>query len=153
MYHDVSETIDENIILPMAKIMRDNNFSLIEPLKFLLKSEHFFDSSFFNSMIKSPLEFVFGVTKEFDLFNGHLRNYHEENSNNGIYNPPNKFINELSKSFYFFSQFDWRTRNMGLEIASPPSVSGWPAYYQAPVYDLFWINSMTIKNKKTLIIH
>jgi len=36
---------------------------------------------------------------------------------------------------------------MGLEIASPPSVSGWPAYYQAPVYDLFWINSMTIKDR------
>jgi len=147
VYHDITETIDKNIIKPMAKIMRDNNFSLIEPLKFLLKSEHFFDSSFFNSMIKSPLEFVFGVTKEFDLFNGHLRNYHEENSNNGIYIPPDKFINELSKSFYFFSQFDWRTRNMGLEIASPPSVSGWPAYYQAPVYDLFWINSMTIKDR------
>jgi len=36
---------------------------------------------------------------------------------------------------------------MGMRIGQPPSVSGWPAYYQAPVYDLFWINSMTIKDR------
>ena len=34
-----------------------------------------------------------------------------------------------------------------MRIGSPPSVSGWPAFYQAPVYDLFWINSMTIKDR------
>ena len=58
--------------------MRENDFSLIEPLKLLLKSEHFFDVSFYNSMIKSPLDFIYGITKEFDLFNGELRNYDEE---------------------------------------------------------------------------
>ena len=146
VYHDVSETIDENIILPMAKIMRENNFSLIEPLKLLLKSEHFYDESFYNSMLKSPQDFIFGITKEFDLFNGHLRNYQEEQNNNN-YTPPEKFTNILSKSFYFFRQFEWNTGNLGMRIGSPPSVSGWPAFYQAPVYDLFWINSMTIKDR------
>jgi len=34
-----------------------------------------------------------------------------------------------------------------MRIGQPPSVSGWPAYYQTPVYDLFWINSMTIKDR------
>jgi len=33
-------------------------------------------------------------------------------------------------------------------VLYPPSVSGWPAYYQEPVYDLFWLNSVTIKAKK-----
>ena len=28
-----------------------------------------------------------------------------------------------------------------------PSVSGWPAFYQEPVYDLFWINSSTITRR------
>jgi hypothetical protein len=32
---------------------------------------------------------------------------------------------------------------LGLGIHQPPSVSGWPAYYQEPVYDLFWLNSST----------
>ena len=35
-----------------------------------------------------------------------------------------------------------------MRLFNPPSVSGWPAYYQAPVYDLFWINSVTIKERK-----
>ena len=32
-------------------------------------------------------------------------------------------------------------------VGRPPSVSGWPPFYQAPVYDLFWINSVTLKDK------
>jgi hypothetical protein len=35
-----------------------------------------------------------------------------------------------------------------MSLFQPPSVSGWPAYYQEPVYDLFWLNSVTIKAKK-----
>jgi hypothetical protein len=146
VYHDVSESIEENIIFPMAQVMRENNFSLIEPLKFLLKSEHFFDDSFYNSLIKSPMDFVFGITKEFDLFNGQIRNYDAERDG-GYFTPPERLTNELSRSFYFFRQFEWFTGNMGMRIGQPPSVSGWPAYYQTPVYDLFWINSMTIKDR------
>ena len=37
-----------------------------------------------------------------------------------------------------------------MQIFSPPSVSGWPAFYQEPVYDLFWLNSVTIKARKNL---
>ncbi len=147
VYHDVSDNIDELIIKPMAKVMRDTNYSLIEPLKLLLRSEHFFDSSFYNSLLKSPQEFVFGIAKEFDLFNGNIRNYDQENSNNGQFSPPSYLTNSLSRSFYFFRRFEWDTGNMGMRIGSPPSVSGWPAYYQTPVFDLFWINSMTIKDR------
>ena len=146
VYHDISDAIEENIIKPMANIMRENNFSLVEPLKLLLKSEHFFDVSFYNSMIKSPFDFAFGIIKEFDLFNGQLRNYDVEN-NGGEYSPPERLTNVLSKSFYFFRQLFFTTSTMGMRIGSPPSVSGWPAYYQAPVYDLFWINSMTISDR------
>ena len=35
-------------------------------------------------------------------------------------------------------------------LMKPPNVSGWPAFYQEPAYDLFWINSLTIKNRKDL---
>ena len=63
---------EQNIIEPMAKKFRDNNFSLIEPLKLLLKSEHFFDQNNFNSLIKSPLEFFNGVLKTFE--------YHKEDA-------------------------------------------------------------------------
>ena len=32
-------------------------------------------------------------------------------------------------------------------ISDPPSVSGWPALYQEPVYDLFWINSLQLQEE------
>jgi len=41
----------------------------------------------------------------------------------------------------------WEMSNIGLNFTNPPSVSGWPAYYQAPVFDLFWINSDTIAKR------
>ena len=147
VYHDITLVIEENVIKPMAKVMRENDFSLIEPLKLLLKSEHFFDVSFYNSMIKSPLDFIYGITKEFDLFNGDLRNYDEERNENNNYMPPERLTNSLSRSYYFFRQFEWVGGQIGMELANPPSVSGWPAYYQSPVYDLFWINSKTIKDR------
>jgi hypothetical protein len=34
-----------------------------------------------------------------------------------------------------------------MELGHPPSVSGWPPYYQSPVYDMFWINSVTLTSK------
>ncbi|MDB4495625.1 DUF1800 domain-containing protein [Flavobacteriaceae bacterium] len=152
VYHDISDATEENIIKPMAKVMRENNFSLIEPLKLLLSSEHFFDVSFYNSMIKSPFDFAYGMIKEFNFFEGDLRNYQEEQRNNGNYTPPERLTNPLSRWYYFLENIRWNTWRLGMEIGSPPSVSGWPAYYQAPVYDLFWINSMTIQDRVNFTI-
>ena len=147
VYHDISDNVEENIIKPMAKIMRENDFSLVEPLKILLKSEHFFDISFYNSMIKSPQDFVFGVLKEFDLINGDIQNYQEQQNGNNNYIPPERLTNPISRWYYLSDQIRIMTMTLGMEIGNPPSVSGWPAYYQAPVYDLFWINSMTIQSR------
>jgi len=41
----------------------------------------------------------------------------------------------------------WNMANKGLEIADPPSVSGWPAYYQAPQFDKAWITTDTISSR------
>ena len=37
--------------------------------------------------------------------------------------------------------------DLGMQLLKPPSVSGWPALYQEPVYDLFWINSSTLTRR------
>jgi hypothetical protein len=36
---------------------------------------------------------------------------------------------------------------MGQAYAAPPSVAGWPAYYQAPGYSQLWVNSTSIKTR------
>lgn len=155
VYPEVSQEVENTIIKEMAELMRENNFSLLAPLKLLLKSEHFFDQSFYNTLIKSPLEFSFGLYKEFDLFNGELRIWIQEENREYYYSDgerpdlfPQKLVDERSRSYYFFSNLYWNLSNQGLRLFEPPSVSGWPAYYQEPVYDLFWVNSVTIKQRK-----
>ena len=137
----INDTVEKNVIVPMADLLRKNNFELMVPLRALLGSAHFYDNSFYNSMIKSPLEFMFGFYKEFDmnLFN---------NTTGG--DIPKRFSDPLTANFYKFKNLQWEMSNIGLNYTDPPSVSGWPAYYQAPVYDLFWINSDTISKRSNL---
>ena len=36
---------------------------------------------------------------------------------------------------------------LGMEVGDPPSVAGWPAYYQAPQFDKSWITTDSITNR------
>ena len=122
----------------MADLLRKNNYELMVPLRALLGSAHFYDTSFYNSMIKSPLEFIFGFYKEFDM------NLSNTTTGGDI---PKRFSDPLTANFYKYKSLQWEMGNIGLNFTDPPSVSGWPAYYQEPVYDLFWINSDTIAKR------
>ena len=137
-YPIINDTVEKNVIAPMADLLRKNNYELMVPLKALLGSAHFFDSSFYNSMIKSPLEYAFGIMKEFDFL------YINYDLKTDI---PSRYLSELNKDFYKFRSLQWDLGNVGLNFTDPPSVSGWPAYYQEPVYDLFWINSDTVAKR------
>ena len=54
-------------------------------------------------------------------------------------------------AYRIFSQVKFHSiGRQGYSIGNPPSVSGWQAYYQEPVYDLIWINSDSIKRRKEL---
>ena len=151
VYPEIDDNAETKIIEPMAQKFRENNFSLIEPLKLLLKSEHFFASENYNSMIKSPLEFVYGTLKFFGFqkedYYTKIRNY-DNNGNN--YDLPDEIKDEITRDYYFYKRFLHNVYITGCEFGTPPSVSGWPPYYQAPVYDLFWINSQTISNRANL---
>ena len=69
VYPALTDEIEDKIIKPLAKIYRDNNYSLVEPLKVLFKSEHFFNNQIENSLIKSPIEFSMSILKEINLVN------------------------------------------------------------------------------------
>ena len=137
-YPIINDTVEKNVIVPMADLLRKNNYELMVPLRALLGSAHFYDTSFYNSMIKSPLEFIFGFYKEFDM------NLSNTTTGGDI---PKRFSDPLTANFYKYKSLQWEMGNIGLNFTDPPSVSGWPAYYQEPVYDLFWINSDTIAKR------
>jgi hypothetical protein len=156
IYPILNDYVEENIIKPLAQILRKNDYSLAETLKVLLKSEYFFAEEFYNSMIKSPMEYSMGMFKEFDMLNGNVTSYF----NNGNYN---SFFVEDRKQFepkyldlvYISQRICSQMKHgsigrQGYSISNPPSVSGWQAYYQEPVYDLIWINSDSIKRRKEI---
>lgn len=139
VYPVIDSTTEENIIKPLALVFKQNNFSLIKVLEILLKSEHFFQISLYNSMIKSPLEFYIGFLKEFTY------DFHWWDSNKPM---PEKNKDQSYNQYRFYgNEMQWRTQITGFQLGFPPSVSGWPPYYQSPSYDLIWINSNTIKER------
>jgi uncharacterized protein (DUF1800 family) len=130
---NIDQSTEDLIITPLAKIFKDAKFEILPVLRTLLLSEHFYDSMYFKSMVKSPLDFVVGLLKEFDL---------PLLDNN--YNPFPKGSDGIYYEFKRFNGLQNAMISLGMNIGDPPSVSGWPAYYQEPAYDLFWINSETI---------
>jgi hypothetical protein len=141
----VSDEIESKVIRPLADIFENNNYNLAETLKVLLKSKHFFDEANYYSMIKSPYDHVIGLYKELNIFDGIIRNYNDEE--NGTFSIPERLSNLEVRKFYFGGPLSWRVSEMGMQLGFPPSVSGWPPYYQSPVYDMFWINSVTLSSK------
>ena len=154
IYPILNDYVEENIIKPLAVVLRKSNYSLAEALKVLLKSEYFFAEEFYNSMIKSPMEYSMGLFKEFEIVKGNVRN---DNYNSFFTDDLSKFepknIDPIYISYRIFSQVKHDAiGRQGYSFGSPPSVSGWQAYYQEPVYDLIWINSDSVKRRKELSV-
>ena len=156
VYPALTEEIENKIIKPLAKIYKENNYSLVEPLNVLLKSQHFFENQIENSLIKSPIDFSMSIIKEIDLINdGVLHHWDGSEQRYSLFEPD--YFGEMEKDPSFFKYRLTQTLNwyygkeLGLFISDPPSVSGWPAFYQEPVFDLFWINSSTLSRRINLI--
>lgn len=90
---------EESIISGMAQTMLDNNFELAPVMRQLLKSEHFFSDGVAGVQIKSPMEFLLGVIRDFEL------PYDNDELLNGIF-----YLGGL----------------MGQQLFDPPDVAGWP---------------------------
>ena len=139
----IDDQIEASIINPLAKQLRDNNYEFNLVIKSLLKSQHFFESQFHFSLIKSPLEFYSGILKEFDFeyknFEGRI-----------VENYLNKSIseNELAIQSIKIRQIINQMSNQGMRYLEFPTVAGYAPYYQNPSFDLFWINSYT-SNKRS----
>lgn len=122
MYYKIDQTIENQIIEPLATTLYDNNYEIKPVLEQLLSSEHFFSTDFHGSQIKNPLDFTIGVFRKcgIKLSDTELTNY--------------EMWNEL-----FYS-----CRNMEMALGDPPDVAGWPQYYKEPSYYELWVNSVTV---------
>jgi uncharacterized protein (DUF1800 family) len=127
VYYDIDDTVEQNIITPLANVFRSSNYEILPVLDMLLKSEHFFDVLSRGCVIKSPTELVIGFCRESEI----------------VFQPDTDYVTNYGFYNYMVS---WLS-NMQQNIGDPPDVSGWKAYYQEPQFNEIWINSDTLPKR------
>ncbi len=136
VYYDIDSNINNNVIIPLAALLRSQNWEMEPVIKTLFKSEHFYDMANRGVMIKSPFDLVVGAfrTLECDL---------SATSTN-----PNIHYNQYWIWRYMENMCSVGLGQSSLEV---PSVAGWSSYYQAPTYYQNWITSTTMQNRAKFI--
>ncbi len=129
--YEITEDVETNVIVPMAKILRDNNFAIEPAVKALLQSEHFYNDCVIGSIIKSPIDFSTTLLKagEFPV-------------------PKDDIILQYKYSISIVRRILRKQEQNYFDI---PSVAGWPAYYQEPVYYKIWLSSVTLPLRNSLV--
>lgn len=123
--YDLTPIVESTVIAEMAATLIANSYNVLPVLTELFSSEHFYDISVRGALIKSPLEMIYSMM----------------NSTESIPNFDMASNYEMELSMYWFAE------TMGQAYASPPSVAGWPAYYQEPSYSKLWVNATHIKTR------
>ena len=126
VFGHIDEAVEEKIIAPLAQIFMDAGFEVVPVLRTLLGSEHFFDRAFRGCIVKSPVDFLVGAMQQFDAIS----------------------LAGIGKNHESWLQFYFSLSDMSMDIGNPPSVSGWPAYYQPPKYHRWWVNSASLSLRK-----
>lgn len=130
VYYDIDEATENNVITPLANIFRDNDYEIKPVLEALFRSEHFYDVANRGALIKSPASFTHGLIRTYDI----------------VMPQSTEYVTQYS-AWGSISNF---SRLLQQELGDPPSVSGWPAYYQLPQYHELWINSDTLPNRNRI---
>jgi uncharacterized protein (DUF1800 family) len=128
VYYEIDAATETNVILPLAQILQDNNWEIKPVLSALLKSEHFYDAINRGCIIKSPVDFVISICREYNLV----------------------FADEVTDYITAYAQWNYIFGWMVLTAQAPgdpPNVSGWAAYYQEPQFYELWINSDTLPKR------
>lgn len=131
VYYTIEPDTITNVIKPLAQQFRDSGWEIKPVLATLLKSEHFFDELSQGCLIKSPLEMIVGLVREFGV----------------MFPDASDYANQYNMWEYLRNQSELMQQNIG----DPPSVSGWPAYHQLPQFYEMWINHDTMPKRERFI--
>ena len=126
VYYKIDDTVEQDIIEPLAALFRDSGYEIKPVMEKLLKSEHFFDALNKGCFIKTPVDIVIGTLRSFNLSL-----------------PDNPLWDEFVMQYVLgVLMFD-----MQMLPGDPPNVAGWQAFRQVPQYYRIWINSDTARNR------
>lgn len=135
VYHFISGEVERDVIEPLSQLLLDQDYSIVEALKLLLKSEHFFDSDDavkendnMGALIKSPVDLFTGLFRFFAI------TLPDRESD------PASFYADMG---YVVSKLE----DQGLNFYEPFEVAGYPAYHQIPGYNRNWITTYALAHR------
>ena len=127
----VDATVEEQVVGPLADVMRATGFDVGQTLRTLLLSETFFDTAHRGALPKSPLDHIVEVYLGF-----------------GAGLPPKSETKRRSRAI---SNFHWRLRDQGLSIHEPDSVAGFVPWHQEPHFNRGWVNPTNLLNRSQVL--
>ncbi len=130
VYYAIDDATEANVIAPLAAIFRSNNYEIKPVLQALFSSDHFFDPVNRACLIKSPIDFTVGLSREMEM----------------AFPDATDYVNQ----YYMWDYLRTQASNMQQNLGDLPNVAGWPAYYQEPQYHELWINSDTLPRRNQL---
>ncbi|MCP4312641.1 MAG: DUF1800 domain-containing protein [Bacteroidetes bacterium] len=135
VYHFITDEVEDDIIDPLAQVLIDNDYSIVEALKRLLSSQHFFDNDDLlkendniGALIKSPVDLACGLFRSFKM----------------------GFPDRETDPAEFYTNMGFvidRLVDQGLNFYEPFEVAGYPAYHQIPGYNRNWITTYALAHR------
>ena len=122
VYYNIDDEIEATVIEPLAAIMRQENYEIRPVLEALFSSEHFYHENAIGCMIKSPVDFTASCMKTFGV----------------------EIPFTLNQTYIIWFGLHGLNATLQQDVFTPPSVAGWQAYYQEPIFYRNWINSVTL---------
>ncbi len=122
VYYHITPQAEADVIEPMAQLLIAHDYELKPVLEAFFKSAHFFDMLHVGPMIKNPIDFFMSVLKPFAV----------------------AYPQELSDRYRALRRTAAMLEPLQMTPFAPPSVAGWPAYYQEPAFYRIWISSSTL---------
>jgi len=126
MYYHIDETIETDIIEPLADSFRTGGYEIRPLLEQLFSSEHFYDADNAltdddnrGALIKSPLEITFGSLRFFEV------------------EMPSGLADLYNKSY--LGALLGSLADQGIDLYEPIDVAGYPPHHQEPTFNRDWI--------------
>jgi len=122
-HYIIDDSVEVNMIEPMASLLLANDYNIAPVLDALFKSAHFYDAEIVGCQIKNPIDSIFGLMNQFSV---------------------NSTAEDVVTQYSTWTDLAFAVPLLQMDYFNPPSVAGWEAYYQAPLYYRKWINAVTL---------
>ncbi len=127
VFHDINSQVEANVIEPLAATLRASNYEIQPVLRDLFTSAHFYDQGVRGSIIKNPHDFLTSLLRPFKEYE------HIELDLNRRYEQGSKYSNYSDE--------------LNLEYLNSPTVSGWKAYCDAPLFYRHWLSPSLLQRR------